>query len=318
MKAVLIRKFGAPDVMNVEEAERPVVQDDEILVRIRYSSINPVDWKVRNGSLKMLTGSRFPMFLGFDIAGEIVETGKEVAGFKKGARVFGMLDYRRRGAYAEYVSAKENNIALMPQNLDFRDAAAIPLAGLTAYQALHNKGKIKSGDNVLVNGASGGVGLFAVQIAKASGAEVTGVCSTDNVEVVKNIGADKVIDYKKEDITQIADRYDIIFDAVGKLSFFKIRKILKNSGCYVTTLPNTDNILAFITSPVLSIFGYRKRASMINVRPNHQNLEVLSSLAEQKKLIPLIDRVFKLEDIREAHKYSETGRARGKIVIEIS
>ena len=175
MKAVLIRQFGPPDVMQIEEVEKPAISGDQALIRVHYSSVNPVDWKIRNGSLRLLTGSRFPMRLGFDLAGEVLETGSSATRFKKGDKVFGMLDFRHLGSYAEYVCLSENKLALIPDNLDFKEASAVPLAALTAYQALHYKGKIKDGKAVLINGASGGVGSYAVQIASAAGAVVTGV-----------------------------------------------------------------------------------------------------------------------------------------------
>lgn len=317
MKIVLIRKFGPPEVMNIEEVDKPAIPGDQVLIRVHYSSVNPVDWKIRNGSLKFLTGSKFPMMLGFDIAGEVIDVGPAVTKFKKGDRVFGMLHYRQRGAYAEYVAAKEEDLAMIPENLDFREASAVPLAGLTAYQALHHKGNIKRGDVVLINGASGGVGSFAVQIAKAAGAIVTAVCGTDNLERIKALGVDRVIDYRKQDFTELPDKFDIIFDAVGKRSFFQIRRNLKANSSYVTTLPNMANIYSLSLVPFMSLFGYRKKSFLINVHPSGLDLNSLSLLIKQEKLFPLIDRVFTLEEIRKAHAYSETDHAHGKIVIKI-
>lgn len=318
MKAVLIREFGSPEVLRLEEVAKPAILNDEVLIHVHYSSVNPVDWKIRNGSARFFYGSKFPMALGFDVAGEIVETGSSITKFKKGNRVFGVLDYKHRGAYAEYSCAREENLTLIPKNLDFKEAAAIPLAGLTAYQALHYRGKIKGGESVLINDASGGVGPFGVQIAKAAGAIVTAVCGTDNIELVKNLGADKVIDYRKEDFTKLPNKYDIIFDAVGKLSFFRISKNLKDTGRYITTLPNKQDILNFFLTSFLSLFGYSKKSTFVNVKPNGSYLNSLSLLIKERKLIPVIDRVFTLEQIREAHAYSETGHARGKIVIKVS
>ncbi len=319
MKAVLIRRFGPPGVMKVEEVEKPPVSNNRVLIRVRYSSVNPVDWKIRNGSLRLISGSRFPMRLGFDVAGEVVETGATVAKFKAGDRVFGMLDYKQRGAYAEYASAGENNIVLIPEGLDFREAAAIPLAGLTAYQALHDKGRIESGKRILVKGASGGVGSFAVQIAKARGAIVSGVCSTDNLELARSLGADRVIDYRKEDFVQLPDEYDILFDAVGKRTFFGVRKRLASSGRYITTLPNKPaDVLSFFLIPFISLLGYRKKSSFVSVKPSASDLNSLALLIKDGRLRPLIDRVYPLEEITAAHAYSETGHARGKIVIKIS
>jgi NADPH:quinone reductase-like Zn-dependent oxidoreductase len=318
MKAVLIRQFGPPGVMKVEEVETPSVSNDQVLIRIHYSSVNPVDWKIRNGSLRFLSGSRFPMRLGFDVAGEVVETGPSVTRLREGDRVFGMLDYRQRGAYAEYAGTGEKNVSLIPEPLGFKEAAAIPLAGLTAYQALHYKGKIKKGESVLVKGASGGVGSFAVQIAKAEGAVVTGVCRTDNIELVKSLGADRAIDYRKEDFAQLPDKYDILFDVVGKRTFFGIRKRLAPSGRYITTLPNKpSDILSFFLVPFFPLFGYGKKSAFISVKPSASDLDSLALLIREGRLRPLIDRVYSLEEIGAAHAYSETGHARGKIVIKI-
>lgn len=305
--------------MKVEEVENPLVSNGQVLIRVHHSSVNPVDWKIRNGSLRFLSGSRFPMRLGFDVAGEVVETGPSVTRLRKGDRVFGMLNYRQRGAYAEYVSTDERNVALIPEPLGFQEAAAIPLAGLTAYQALRYKGKIKKGENVLVKGASGGVGSFAVQIAKAEGAVVTGVCRTDNIELVKSLGADRAIDYRKEDFAQLPDKYDILFDVVGKRTFFGIRKRLALSGRYITTLPDKpSDILSFFLVPFLSLFGYGKKSAFISVKPSASDLDSLALLIKKGGLRPLIDRVYSLREITEAHAYSETGHARGKIVIKIA
>ncbi len=318
MKAVVIRKFGPPDVMKVEEVERPAVPDSGVLVRVRYSSVNPVDWRIRNGSLKFIYGSRFPMKLGFDIAGEVEETGRSVTRFSKGDRVFGMLNYKVRGAYAEFACADENLLALIPWNIDFAEAAAIPLTGLTAFQALHYKGAMEGYDSVLINGASGGVGSFGVQIAKAAGCNVTAVCGTDHVEHVKALGADRVIDRLKQDFTKMPDKYDIIVDAVGKLTYFRVRRNLTKEGRYITTLPNKPaDIACFLLLPILSFFGYRKSSAFVSVRPGGEDLSRLSLLVKEKKLAPLIDRTFDLEDVAAAHAYSETGSAKGKILIKI-
>lgn len=319
MKAILIRRFGPPGIMKLEEVQKPLTPSDRVLVRVHYSSVNPVDWKIRNGSLRLISGSRFPMMLGFDIAGEVVETASTVTRFKKGDRVFGMLDFRHRGAYAEYACAREDGLALIPDNLDFREASAIPLSALTAYQALHCKGRIKSGKNVLINGASGGVGSFAVQIAKAAGAIVSAVCGTHTMHLARQLGADYTIDYTKQDFAYSSATYDIVFDAVGKRSFFEVRRSLKSGGCYVTTLPNKPgDILSFFITFPMSFLGLSKMSTFISVQSRGEDLQSLSLLVKEGKLRPLIDREYTLEEINEAHAYSETGHARGKIVIKIS
>jgi NADPH:quinone reductase-like Zn-dependent oxidoreductase len=249
----------------------------------------------------------------------VLETGSSAKKFKKSDRVFGMLDFTHRGSYAEYACVREDGLTLIPANLNFKEAAAIPLAALTAYQALHYKARMKRGMTVLINGASGGVGSFAVQIAKAAGALVTAVCSTDNVQIARQLGADTIIDYTKQDFGQLSERYDIIFDAVGTRSFFGVSKNMKSGGCYVTTLPNKPaDILSFFLTFPLSFFSFSRRSAFISVKPRGSDLLVLSHLAEEGKIRPLIDREYSLEEINEAHAYSETGHARGKIVIKIS
>jgi NADPH:quinone reductase-like Zn-dependent oxidoreductase len=319
MKAVLINTFGPPDVMKIVETGRPAVPYKGVLVHVRYSCVNPVDWKIRNGSLKLIYGAKFPLKLGFDIAGEVEETGAIVTRFKKGDKVFGMLGYKVRGAYAEYACAEEDLLTLVPANIGFSEAAAAPLAGLTAFQALYYKGAMEENDSVLINGASGGVGSFAVQIAKAAGCRVTAVCGTANVERMRSLGADRVIDYRNQDFTKSPDKYDIIFDAVGARTFFQVRHNLRRKGRYITTLPNKPaDIAGFFLLPLLSIFGYRKRTAFISVRPSGADLGRLALLMKEKKIVPLIDRIYYMRDIAAAHAYSETGRARGKILIKIA
>ncbi len=319
MKTVLIRKFGPPDVMRIEDAERPAVSERGVLVRVCYSSVNPVDWRIRSGSLRLFYGSRFPMKLGFDIAGEVEETGPSVTKFRRGDRVFGMLDYKVRGAYAEYACAHEDLLALIPGEIGFSEAAAIPLAGLTAFQALHYEGGIKKGCSVLINGASGGVGSFAAQIAKAAGCRVTAVCGTGNIDRVGRLGADIVIDRMKQDFTRMPHKYDLIFDAVGKLTYLAVRRKLTIEGRYITTLPNKPtDIAGFLLLPFLSLLGYRKKSAFVSVHPSGKDLSRLAVLVREKKLTPLIDRTFDLDDIAAAHAYSETGQATGKILIRIA
>jgi NADPH:quinone reductase-like Zn-dependent oxidoreductase len=318
VKAVVIRKYGSPEVLEIDDIPKPSISGVQVLIRVFYTSVNPIDWKIRNGSFKFLTGFTFPITLGYDVAGEIADIGRGVKGFDEGDRVFCMLNMKNRGSYAEYARAEADSVAFMPEDLSYREAAAVPLAGLTAYQALHRKGRVRKGDAVLINGASGGVGSFAVQIARAEGAMVTAVCGSRNAELVKSLGADRVIDYQQEDLTAIPERFDIIFDSVGNLSFPRISACLRDGGRYITTLPyGLPNVLSFVLSPVLRLFADRKSSSFIGVRPSSANLRSLSALISQKRIVPLIDREYPFEEIREAHAYSQTGHARGKIVIRI-
>ncbi len=249
MKAVYINHYGSADDLKIDDLSQPEINKNEVLVRIHASAVNPVDWKFRQGDLKFVTGFNFPMRLGKDLAGEVIETGSAVTNFKAGDRVWGQLGGTNGGAYAELVAAHHNSLGLIPENLNFKEAASIPLAGLTALQALRNKASVKKGDKVLINGASGGVGSLAVQIAVALGAEVTGVCSGKNAEFVKSLGAENTINYKEEDFTKNNKKYDIILDFVGNVSFGECKNVLNSNGTYVTANPKPLKLLPdFITS----------------------------------------------------------------------
>lgn len=312
MKAVFYNKYGSPDVLEVGELEKPKINKAEILVQAYASSVNPVDWKIRMGGLKILTGNKFPKGLGGDIAGKVVEVGEKVTRFAVGDEVYGKISGFKGNTYAEYVIAKPKDLSKKPINLNFNEAATVPLAALTAYQALVNRGELTKGSKVLINGCSGGVGHFGVQIAKALGADVTGVCSTKNVALAKKLGADKVIDYTKENVTDKKEKYDLFFDAVANQSYGKIKPILNKNGRYVTTLPSVGVILNYITGLFSS-----KKARMINVKSNSQDLQLITEMIENGKVKPLIDKIYSLEDVREAHRYSETGRVVGKLALSI-
>ncbi len=314
MKAVVTEKYGPSEVMDVRETEKPVPGPRQALVRVRASSVNPIDWKIRSGSLKLISGRRPPRILGGDFAGLVVETGSDAPTYKAGDEVFGLKPALKGGAYAQYIAVQDQNLAPKPENLSFEEAAAIPLAGLTAYQALVHKAGVTSGNHVMVNGCSGGVGIYAVQIAKALGCHVTGVCSERNIQLAIEIGADSVIDYGVEDVLKDKDSYDLFFDAVGNQSFSKAKATLKAGGAYVTTLPTAHSMLA---GPVINLLGPVKYKSVL-VGPNAKDLAVLADWATSERLKPVVDKVFTLEEIREAHDYSQTGRAAGKIVLTIA
>ncbi len=314
MKAAVIHRYGSADVLQYEDVAPPKIKADELLVKVHASCINPADWKIRKGMLKIVTGNKFPMILGFDLAGEVVEVGANVTRFTIGDSIYGTLKPPNAGAYAEFVAVSENCAVLKPTNISYTEAASIPVAGLTALQGLRDQGNIKPGQAVLINGASGGVGTFAVQIAKILGAEVTGVCSTKNLDFVKSLGADRVIDYTQQDFTQEPTQYDIIFDAVGKQSFSDCKKVLKPNGIYVTTLPTPENILPGIVTKFIP----GKKAKLVLESPKAQDLVYLKELIEAGKLRIVIDRTYPLQEIAAAHTYSETGRAVGKIAIAIT
>ncbi|RCJ29036.1 zinc-binding alcohol dehydrogenase [Nostoc minutum NIES-26] len=313
MKAVVIRGYGPAEVLQYEDVEQPQIKPDQLLIKIHASSVNGIDWKIRKGMMKFITGNKFPKILGFDLAGEVVEVGSGVTRFKPGDSVYGSTNFPG-GAYAEYAAVPENLVALKPTNLSYEEAATVPLVALTALQALRNQGNIQSGQAVLINGASGGVGSFAVQIAKALGAEVTGVCSTKNLDLVKSLGADRVIDYKQQDFTQDTAKYDIIFDAVGKRSLSATKKVLKPKGIYVTTLPSPEVLVQAALTALLP----GQKAKLVFEKANAEDLDYLKKLIEAGKIRTVIDRTYPLQELAAAHAYSESERAVGKIAIAIA
>lgn len=313
MKAVVIDRYGGNEVVEVREAPRPAPGPAEVLIRVRAAAVNPVDWKIRNGMLKIFTGRSFPKILGSECAGAVAETGAGVKRFKKGDRVIGYPGIKRLGAFAQYVCVQEQSTFPLPESITFEQAATLPIAGLTALQALRHPGRIAAGHEVLINGAAGGVGTFAVQIARISGARVTAVCSAANADLVRDLGAERVIDYRREDFTQGRDRYDIVFDAVSKRSFAECKRVLAPNGLYVATLPTP----AVLLSQYLMGFLSRKKARAIMVRPSADDMAWLTGQVEAGRIRVVIDRVYSLEEARDALAYSETGKARGKVVLRV-
>ncbi|MBE9036782.1 NAD(P)-dependent alcohol dehydrogenase [aff. Roholtiella sp. LEGE 12411] len=313
MKAVVIRRYGSPEVLQYEDVEQPKIQPEQLLIKIHASSVNPIDWKIRKGMLSLLTGNKFPMILGFDVAGEVIAVGSQVTRFQPGDSIYGGTGFPG-GAYAEFAVVSENLVAPKPTNLTYEEAAVVPLAALTALQALREQGNIQAGQAVLINGAAGGVGIFAVQIAKALGAEVTGVCSTKNLDFVKSLGADYLIDYKRQDFTEGTAQYDIIFDVVGKRSLSTSKRVLKPNGVYITTLPTPE----IFVQGILTAFIPGQKAKFIIERLNTQDLVYLKDLIEAGKIRVVIDRTYPLAELAAAHTYSETERTVGKIAIAIS
>ncbi|MBW4684673.1 MAG: NAD(P)-dependent alcohol dehydrogenase [Komarekiella atlantica HA4396-MV6] len=312
MKAVVIRRYGSVEVLRYEDVEQPKIEPMQLLVKVRASSVNPIDWKIRKGMLSLLTGNKFPMILGFDLAGEVVAVGSQVTRFQPGDSIYGSTSFPG-GAYAEFAAVSENLVAPKPTNLTYEEAAVVPLAALTALQALRDQGNIQFGQNVLINGAAGGVGIFAVQIAKALGTQVTGVCSTKNLDFVKSLGADHLIDYTQQDFTEGAAQYDIVFDVVGKRSLSTSKRVLKPNGIYITTLPTPE----IFVQGILTAFLPGQKAKFIIERPNTQDLVYLKDLIEAGKIRVVIDRTYPLQELAAAHTYSETERAVGKIAIAI-
>ncbi|WP_225000276.1 NAD(P)-dependent alcohol dehydrogenase [Cesiribacter sp. SM1] len=312
MKAAIIKRYGSADSLRIQDMPRPSLSDDEVLVRVRATSINPVDWKIREGSLKFLTGKDFPKVLGSDFSGEIVEAGANTNGYEPGQLVYGMNNAVKGGAYAEYLAVKISKLAPKPTSLSHEEAAAVPMAALTALQGL-KKGGLRAGQHILVNGASGGVGSFAVQIARAYHASVTGVCSSRHVEMVQQLGADRVVNYEEESPLPNTPTYDLIFDAHGTMSFSKARKALREGGQFVSTLPSVDKVFWSVASKVMGDQG----SHIIQVKVNPTDLSELRTLIDDGQIKPFIDSVFPLEDIDEAHRKSEEGHASGKIVVSL-
>ena len=322
MTAAEVRCYGSPDVIDIVEIPKPVPADNEVLVKIEAASVNPLDWHEMRGSpyfMRLMRGIGKPdnTRFGVDFAGTVVMVGKDVTRFQPGDEVFG----GRTGAFAEYVTVRENGgLAMKPADISFQEAAAVPIAGLTAIQALRDSGELQAGDKILINGASGGVGTFAVQIAKSMGAEVTGVCSTRNLEMVRALGADHVIDYKVDDYTQGERRYDVILDMVGNHSPLANSRVIKPAGKLVIVggakgdwfAPLMGPIKALLLSPFVD-----QELGMMLAQMDGQDLAALSEMMQAGELRPEIDRSYRLIDLADAVRYSESGRAQGKIIVDV-
>ena len=318
MKAIVYTEYGSPDVLQLEEVEKPTPKDNEVLIEVHAASINYVDWQVLTGESTFLRlwngGLRKPRhkILGDDIAGRIESVGAKVTEFQPGDEVFGISTF---DAFAEYASVSEKDLAMKPASMTFNEAAAIPYAAMTALQGVRDKGKVKSGQKVLINGASGGVGMFAVQIAKQFGAEVTGVCSTSKLDMVRSIGADHVIDYTQEDFTANGQLFDLIFAIAGQRSIFDYRRALSSDGIYVCVGGSLGQyVQATLVGPLISITGSKKMGSMFT-NPNKKDYAFLSELFKAGKVVPVIDRCFPLSEVPEALRYYGEGKVRGKIII---
>jgi len=322
MKAVVYRCYGSPDVLTYEDVEKPTPGDDEVLVKVHAASVNPLDWHYMRGSpylLRLSSGLGAPDVtrLGVDFAGTVQAVGKNVKRFKTGDEVFGS----RSGAFGEYLTVREDRaVTLKPASVTFEQAAAVPVAAITALQALRDKGQVKPGQKVLINGASGGVGTFAVQIAKAFGAEVTGVCSTRNIEMVQSIGADHVIDYKQTDYTESDHRYDVIVDMVGNHSLQKNRRVLTPGGRLVIVGGPKGDWIAPLIRPIgamiLAPFVEQEMITLL-AQMKVEDLSILGDLIAAGQVTPVIDRRYRLSEVPAAIRYSEEGRARGKIIISM-
>ena len=322
MKAAVYTRYGSPDVVQIKDVEKPIPKDNEVLIEVRAASVNPLDWHFMRGTpyfVRILAGLRKPKItrLGVDVAGQVEAVGRNVTQFKPGDAVFGSC----RGAFAEYVCTSESTLVMKPDNVTFEQAASAPVAAFTVLQGLRDKGQIQPGQKVLINGAAGGVGTFAVQIAKSFGADVTGVCSTRNVDMVRSIGADRVIDYTREDFTKSGQRYDLIFDSVGNHSLLACRRVLNPKGIYIAVGGPSGRwmigpLASGITAPVLSRFVSQKLA-MVLAKPSKEDLTIMHELMETGKVTSVIDKRYRLSEVPEAIRYLEEGHARGKVVITL-
>jgi NADPH:quinone reductase-like Zn-dependent oxidoreductase len=324
MKAIVYCDYGLPN-LKLQEIEKPVPADDQLLVKVRAASVNPLDWHFIEGTPYIMralgVGLRKPADtrLGVDFAGTVEVVGKNVTQFKPGDEVFG----GRTGAFAEYVCVREARaVALKPANITFEQAASVPIAGITALQGVRDKGKVQPGQKVLINGASGGVGTFAVQIAKSYGAEVTGVCSTRNLDMVRSLGADHVIDYTKEDFTKSDQRYDVILDNVANHSLSEFRRVLKTNGIYVLIGGGGANENRWLGPGLTQAFKamflskfVSQQMGMMLAELNQKDLTFMADLMESGKVTPVIDKRYKLSELPQAIEYLEQGHARGKVVI---
>jgi len=319
MKAIVYEKYGSPDVIQLKEIETPAPKDDEVLIKIHVAFVNAYDWhfltadvfliRFMGGGLLKPKNTR----LGADMAGRIEAVGKNIKAFKPGDEVFGMV----KGSFAEYVCAPEKALALKPANTSFNETAAIPMAGITALQGLRDEGQIRAGQKVLINGASGGVGTFAVQIAKSFGTEVTAVCSTRNLEQARSIGAEHVIDYTKEDFTKNGQQYDLVFAANGYHSLSAYKRALTPKGIYVMAGGSMAQIFqSMLMGSIMSETGGRKMTG-VSAKPNQNDLIFIKELFEDGKVKSIIDRQYPLSEAAEALRYLGAGHARGKVVISV-
>jgi NADPH:quinone reductase-like Zn-dependent oxidoreductase len=324
MKAIVYTEYGSPDVLELKEVAKPTPKDSEVLVKVYAVSVNAADLHLLRADpflIRLSSGLLKPknQILGSDIAGRVEAVGKDVKEFKPGDDVFGDISAEGWGGFAEYVCVPESALVLKPSNLSFEEAAAVPMASVTALQGFHYAGQIRPGQKVLINGASGGVGTFALQLAKAFGAEVTAVCSTRNVDVARSIGADHVIDYTKEDFAKNGKKYDLIFGTNGNRSISDYRRALSPEGIYVQTGGSMMQMTqAMIQGPWISRTRSQKMGNMGVAKPNKKDLLAIQELLEAGKVRPVIDRCYPLNQVADAIRYLEEGHAQGKVVITVA
>ncbi|HJP39316.1 MAG TPA: NAD(P)-dependent alcohol dehydrogenase [Gammaproteobacteria bacterium] len=313
MKAAVIDTFGSSANLEVRDIPMPVIGPAEILVEVHAAGVNPIDWKIREGTMRARFGDAFPMVLGLDVSGVVVETGRAVTQFSRGDEVWARSDNGPGGCYAEYATLNPATVACKPVELSHLEAGSMPLAALTCLNGLRDCAQLKADDRLLIVGASGGVGVFALQVAKIMGAHVTAVCSGRNADLVRELGADQVIDYTSEEVFQTDDRYDVIYDAIGTLDFAVAKQHLTDEGIYMTLVP-VPGIDFFLPGQTERLAG---KGYFVAWTPSGTDLDILAGWVRDGRLKPVIDSIFPLDDIRQAHERSETLRAAGKIVVQV-
>lgn len=331
VRAARIHKYGGPEVLRVERVERPAVGPRDVLIEVHAASVNPVDWKIRSGFQRAIIHYKLPHVLGLDASGVVVEAGTEVNRFAVGDEVYCSPTHRRSGTYAEYVAVDQSAVALKPTSIDHLEAASLPLVGLTAWEALVTTARLTANERVLILAGSGGVGTFAIQLAKHLGAEVATTCSARNAELVTELGAHRVIDYKSERFDEVLSDYDVVLDTLGGEERRRALSILRSGGRMATLqagVPEATKRFGPTLGIVIvgfQILGFKVRSRLLSgvrtswvLRPSDGGvLEEVAALVDCGKIKPVIDRAFSLDDIAAAHEYSESGRARGKIVIRV-
>ena len=326
MKAIVCHRYGSPDVLHLQEVDRPVVGDDQVMVRVCAASVNPSDWHLLGADpffvRLMRCGLLRPRFriLGADIAGRVESVGSKVTRFRAGDEVFGgesAVGAGYGGGFAEYACVNQSRLVLKPSGLSFEEAAALPVAGLAALQALRDEATVQPGHRVLINGASGGVGTFAVQIARWAGAEVTGVCSSRNLDMVRSIGADHVIDYTRQDFTRNGHQYDVIVDAAAYRSIADYRRSLAPAGIYVMVGGSTARMFQALWRGFWAAVNSDRKMVVMMSKPSREDLLFLKQLVEIGGIMPVVDRRYRLEQVPDAIRYVESGHARGKVVVVV-
>ncbi len=317
MKAAIINQFGSPDVFEIKDIEKPIIKPDQLLIKVKTVGLNPVDWKQRKGNHKLILGSPFPIVLGYDICGEVVETGDEINKFKKGDIVFGAIDNKYGGALTEFALGHENCFSLKPDNITVEEAAAFPMVSLTSLQAFRDIVNLEAGQTVLLNGASGGVGHIAIQVAKIMGAKVIAVASSKSKEFVEQFKPDSFVDYKEKNILELDKKVDVFFDIAGNYDFLKTKHLLNPQGIYL----NPNYINTIIKMPLYKlhqIFSKGKKAKTFIMKHNNFDLDLIAQWISENKLKVNIDKTFPLEQISVAHEYAQKGHNKGKNVVVIS